>query len=75
MKIVIAAAFIGLALAGCDPVVPDVQTRIVEIPSSKPYRFIHWSMDVPPEIRAEIRRHNRAHQAVINAENEAKDKM
>jgi hypothetical protein len=57
-----------LALAGCAQQPPQVQTRLVEVASSKPYRFIRWSIDDTAETKAAIRRHNRAHQAVIDAE-------
>ena len=58
----------ALALAGCSTSAPLVQTRIVEVASSKPYRFIRWSQDDTPETIAAAQRHNRAHQAVIDAE-------
>lgn len=59
---------IALALAGCETAAPIVQTRIVAIPSAAPYRFITYSLADSEQTRAEIRRHNRAHQAVIDAE-------
>ena len=63
-----AGLLLAVATAGCDPTPPDVQTRIVEVPSSKPYRFIEWSMEDRPELRRAIRAHNRAHQTVIDVE-------
>lgn len=66
MKLTV-AIMIGLALAGCDPMPPEVQTRIIEVPSAKPYSFIQWSLADTKDTRAAIRRHNRAHQAVIEA--------
>ena len=70
MKLTV-AIMIGLALAGCDPTPPEVQTRIVEVPSAKPYSFLTWSLADTKDTRAAIRRHNRAHQAVIDAEKKA----
>lgn len=61
-----------LPLAACTQSPPDVQTRIVEIPSSKPYRFITFSSSDDPRTVREIKRHNRAHQEVINAEKTAR---
>lgn len=55
-------------LAGCASTPPIVQTKVVEVPSSKPYRFITYSLDDTEETRRAVRAHNRAHQAVINAE-------
>jgi hypothetical protein len=57
-----------LSLAACNPAPPDMQTRIVEVPSSKPYRFITFGDGDDPQTIREIKRHNRAHQEVINAE-------
>ena len=65
---------IAWGLGGCSPTPPEVQTRIVEVPSSAPYRFITWSPKDEPETQRQVRAHNRRHQAVINAEREAKAK-
>ncbi len=62
------AIIAALILAGCATQPPLVQTKVVEVPSSKPYRFITYSLDDTAETRRAIRAHNRAHQAVINAE-------
>jgi hypothetical protein len=64
----------ALALGGCNPVPPEVQTRLVEVPSSKPYRFITYTDRTDETTARQIRRHNRAHQAVINAEKQAQSK-
>lgn len=66
------AILIGLALAGCNPTPPEVQTRIVEVVSPKPYKFITWTPADTPESKRQIRAHNRAHQAVIDAEAKAR---
>ncbi len=66
------AFMIALALAGCSTGGPEMQTRVVEVVSSKPYKFITYSLDDSPQTRAEVRRHNRRHQAVIDAEKAAK---
>jgi hypothetical protein len=63
-----------LFMAGCSPTPPEVQTRLVEIPSSKPYRYIHYSDKTDEATARQIRRHNRAHSQVINAEKEAQAK-
>ncbi len=57
-----------LALAGCAQQPPQAETRLVEVVSPKPYRFIQWSVDDTEESKRQIRQHNRAHQAVIDAE-------
>jgi hypothetical protein len=57
-----------VALAGCSQQPPQVQTRLVEVVSAKPYRFITWSVDDTDQTKKQIRAHNRAHQAVIDAE-------
>jgi hypothetical protein len=73
MKFIIASAFVGLALAGCSTTPATVvQTRVVEVVSSKPYRFITWTPADSAESKRQIRAHNRAHQAVIDAEKKAK---
>lgn len=58
----------ALILGGCSVPIAQPVTTIVEVPSSKPYRFITWSTDDSPETKRQVRAHNRAHQAVINAE-------
>lgn len=65
------AIMIALALAGCSTQQPQTVTRIVEIPSSKPYKFLKWSTQCPAPVNQGIRAHNRAHQAVIDAEAKA----
>jgi hypothetical protein len=70
MKLSIAFS-IALALAGC-ATQPDTLTRVVDVPSSKPYKFIQWSVADTEETRRAVRAHNRAHQAVIDAEKAAK---
>lgn len=61
--------YLAMLLGACSASGPEVQTRVVQIPSSKPYKFIRWSREDTPETIAQARRHNSAHQAVINAEN------
>jgi uncharacterized lipoprotein YajG len=61
----------ALVLAGCSTT-PQTVTKIVEVPSSAPYRFITFSGKDDPKTIREIKRHNRAHQAVIEAEKKAK---
>jgi hypothetical protein len=60
------------ALAGCQTTPPEVQTRIIEIPSSKPYDFIHYTDKTDEATAKRIRKHNRRHAAVIAAEQKAK---
>ncbi len=56
-------------LAGCaSPKSPAFETKLVEVPSAKPYRFITYSLNDTAETRRQVRAHNRAHQAVLNAE-------
>jgi hypothetical protein len=64
--------FMALALAGCSTGPAPVQTRIVEVPSAKPYRFIHYSDKTDEATAKQIRKHNRTHAAVIAAEQKAK---
>lgn len=66
------AIILTMLLAACSTSSPMVQTKVVEVPSSKPYRFIRWSQDDTPETIAAVARHNRAHQAVIDAEKKAR---
>lgn len=69
MKIALLLA--ALALAGCSTT-PQTVTKIVEVPSSAPYRFITYSDKTDDATAKQIRRHNRAHGAVIDAEKKAK---
>jgi hypothetical protein len=59
-------------LGGCSTGSPAVQTRVVEVPSSKPYRYITWSPADTAETKKQVRAHNRAHQEVVKAEKQAK---
>jgi hypothetical protein len=70
--LILAAIFGALALSGCSTTPQEVQTRVVEVPSSKPYRFITYTDKTDENTARQIRRHNRAHQAVINTETKAK---
>jgi hypothetical protein len=72
MKILLISVFSALTLAGCQTTPPEVQTRIVEVPSSKPYSFIHYTDKTDEATAKKIRRHNRRHAAVIAAEQKAK---
>lgn len=58
-------------LAGCSKSEPEV--RVVEVPSSAPYRFIKWSRSDTPETVAAVKLHNRTHQAVKDAEKKARE--
>jgi hypothetical protein len=63
-----------LALGACDATSPQVQTRIVPVPSSKPYRFIkpHPVEDKLSEnLLSQIERHNNVHWKVKEAEKKA----
>ena len=67
MKLTIALS-IALALAGCAQTPPAETVSVVKIPSSAPYRYITFSKKDDPDTIRQIKRHNRAHQAVIDAE-------
>lgn len=68
--LLLAGVIIGIwLLAGCSKSEPVV--RVVEVPSSKPYRFIRWSRTDSPETVTAVKRHNRTHQAVKDAEKKA----
>jgi hypothetical protein len=62
-----------LFMTGCTTKPAEVHTRVVEVPSSKPYRFITitYSDKTDEATAMQIRRHNRAHQNVIDAERRA----
>ena len=59
---------LAVALAGCAQEPAKFETRMVEVVSSKPYRFIQWSVDDTAETKRQVKGHNRAHQAVLDAE-------
>ena len=60
---------LAAALAGCAQQSPTpFQPRIVPVISPAPYRFITYSLNDTPETRSQVRAHNRAHQAVLDAE-------
>lgn len=61
-----------LLMTGCTAKPPEVQTRLVEVPSSKPYRYITYTPETPESVAKQIRRHNRSHTAVIEAEKKTK---
>jgi len=65
MKIALSIIF---ALAGCAQQPSAETARYIEIPSAKPYRYLTFSKADTPQTIREIKAHNRAHQAVINAE-------
>jgi len=71
MKIAI-IALAALALAGCNTTPPEVQERLISVPSSAPYRYITFSQNDDPDTIRQIKRHNRSHSAVIAAERKAK---
>lgn len=65
--------YLVILLSACSTAPETIaQTKVIEVPSAKPYRFITYSLDDTAETRAAVRAHNRAHQAVINAETKAK---
>jgi hypothetical protein len=66
--LVIAILVIG-SLVGCATPEPP---RVIEVPSSKPYRFIQWSRADTPDTVQQVKRHNRTHQAVKDAEKKAR---
>lgn len=73
-----AIAYASLAalpfLTGCNTTPPQVQERIIAVPSSKPYRYIkpHPTEDKLTEnLVAQIERHNNTHWKVKEAEKKA----
>lgn len=61
-----------LFMTGCASKPAEVQTRIVEVPSAKPYRYITYTDKTDEATAKQIRRHNRTHGTVIEAEKSAK---
>jgi hypothetical protein len=64
----------ALALSGCSLSSPQVQTRVIAVPSSKPYRYIkpHPTEDkLSADTIAQISRHNTTHALVKKKEAEA----
>ena len=70
-KMIILGFMIGIGLAGCasESTVPPV--TVVSVPSSKPYRYIHYSKTDDPKTIAEVRHHNYVHSLVKKAEADA----
>lgn len=68
-------ALVAVLFGGCAQEPPREVVKIVEIPSSKPYRFITFDpeKDSLPTIR-QITKHNISHAAVKRKEKEAKTK-
>lgn len=67
-------AALCITLGACNPTPPQVQTRVVSVPSSKPYRYIkpHPTEDkLSADTLAQISRHNTAHALVKKKEQEA----
>ena len=65
---------IMLVSSGCNPTPPQVQTRVISVPSSKPYRYIkpHPTEDkLSADTIAQISRHNTTHALVKKKEAEA----
>jgi hypothetical protein len=63
-----------LVSAGCNPTPPQVQTRVISVPSSRPYRYLkpHPTEDkLSADTLAQIARHNTAHALVKKKEAEA----
>lgn len=67
---------IVLVLGACTPTSPQVQTRVVPVPSSKPYRYIkpHPDDALTEKTLAQIERHNNVHWQVKQAEKKAAEK-
>jgi hypothetical protein len=61
----------ALALAGCNPTPPQVQTRVVAVPSSKPYRFIKYTAQCDAGTISRLKTHNYTHALVKKKEAEA----
>jgi hypothetical protein len=61
-----------LFMTGCSTKAPEVQTRVISVPSSAPYDFIVYTDKTDEPTAQKIRRHNRRHQEVINTEKAAK---
>ena len=68
---IILGFMIGIGLAGCasEPVAPPV--TVISVPSSKPFRYIHWSPKDTSESVKAIRHHNYVLSQVRKAEAEA----
>lgn len=69
-----AAWGICLGLTGC-ATRPVKEVQLVEVVSAKPYRFITFTDKDDPGTIREIKRHNRTHQAVVEAETARKLKQ
>ena len=61
-------------LSGCTTSSPEIQTRVISVPSSKPYRYITFSKKDDPKTVAQIVTHNATHAAVKRKEKEAEAK-
>jgi hypothetical protein len=72
-KLVFFSIFAGLALSGCTSTPPQVQTRVVAVPSAKPYRYIkpHREDVLTEKTLSQIERHNNTHALVKKKEAEA----
>ena len=59
---------LAAALAGCSQApMSKFETSVVSVASPAPYRFISYSLNDTAETRRQVRAHNRAHQAVLDA--------
>ncbi|HLU04705.1 MAG TPA: hypothetical protein VKZ94_18205 [Advenella sp.] len=65
-----------LALVGCNSTSPQVQTRVVAVPSSRPYQYIkpHKEDVLTKGTLDQISRHNQVHWKVKEAEKAAEQK-
>ena len=62
-------------VSGCNTTSPQVQERVIAVPSSKPYRYIKPSPTedkLSADLVAQIERHNITHWKVKQAEKKAK---
>ena len=76
MRLHLAIVTLGLLLPACTTTPPETQTRVVYVPSSKPYRYLKPS---PKDVLtkgtlSQIERHNQVHWKVKEAEKAAAKK-
>ena len=74
LVLAIVIGLIALVLGGCAQQTPRIETRVLPVPSSKPYRYIKISPkdDLTPKTLSQISRHNSTHWKVKQAEKKAK---
>ena len=68
------ASLLALACTACTTPSPQIQTRVISVPSSAAYRYIkpHPDDKLTKGTLSQISRHNLAHAAVKRKEAEAK---